>query len=185
MEWSIIPLDSPGYNRSSLNKAIFNCGEKEKYRDLDRYLKQLAWKNNEIGLAKTFVASLEEDRKRIIGYYSVSMSLIETKALPDDIKKSLPGFPIPAMLIGKLAVDKSAQGIGVGKSLLKHAFQSAIEVSQRVGIYAIRIDAKDKESKKYYVEKRGFLQLNNTSLEIFIPMVTVKKMVQLTQESSD
>ena len=70
------------------------------------------------------------------------------------------------MLLGRLAVDKSFQGLGIGKSLLRHAFESAVEVSNKTGIYAIYTQAKDEDAKKYY-QKRGFIEFQDQPLSLF------------------
>ncbi|WP_168499664.1 GNAT family N-acetyltransferase [Anabaena sp. UHCC 0204] len=173
----IYPLENTGHTRSSIKKLDFKCTdskEEELYPELVKYIKQLAWKNNEIGgIARTFVACPEDDRKKILGYYTSSMSLIELKNLPDEVQESLPGYPVPALLIGKFAVDKLAQKQGIGKQLLKHAFETALEVSQKVGVFAVRVDAKDEQAKQYYL-KKGFLSLEDKALGLYIPISTLK-----------
>jgi GNAT superfamily N-acetyltransferase len=173
VHFDIHPLEETGHTRSSIKNISFNCGEKDIYRELDRYLKLWAWKNNEIGIAKTFVACSKEDTKKIIGYYSSSMSLIDLSNLPKDSKDKLPGYPIPSLLIGKFAIDKSLHKKGVGKELLKHAFKTALEISQKVGVFAVKVDAKDEEAKQYYL-KNGFLPLEDKPLGLYIPISTLK-----------
>ena len=163
----IYPLENTGHTRSSIKNLEFNCSDKIVYQELDRYLKLLAWKNNEIGIARTFVACSEDNTRNILGYYTSSMSLIELKDLPDEVRKKLPGYPVPALLIGKFAVHKLAQNQAIGKELLKHAFETAIEVSQKVAVFAIKVDAKDEEAKQYYL-KKGFLPLEDKSLGLYI-----------------
>lgn len=88
------------------------------------------------------------------------------------------GFPkrIPALLIGRLAVDKSMQCFGIGKNLLRHAFESAVEVADNTGIYAVYTQAKDEESKQYY-QKRGFIEFQDKPLSLFLPIETIKKAI--------
>jgi len=54
----------------------------------------------------------------VIGYYSVSMDKIEFQSLPEGHRRGLPRYPVPAMLVGKLAVDRGMQGRGLGRELL-------------------------------------------------------------------
>ena len=67
--------------------------------------------------------------------------------LPADLRQSLPRYPIPAILIAKLAVDRSMQGRGLGKQLLFHALARAIDVYRIVGVYGVRVDAIDENAK--------------------------------------
>ncbi|MBD2505447.1 GNAT family N-acetyltransferase [Anabaena azotica] len=175
MELNICALEETGHTRSSLKKIDFNCGDKKEDKELSKYLKQLAWKNNEISIARTFVACDIENPKCIFGYYTASMSLIEVKNLPDDLKDSLPGYPIPAMLIGKFAVNRSVQRKGIGKKLIRHAFENVIEISKKVAVYAVIVDAKNKEVKEYYIEQAGFLSLIDRPLSVYIPVISIKE----------
>ncbi|KYC38310.1 hypothetical protein WA1_38940 [Scytonema hofmannii PCC 7110] len=175
MSWIVSPLNCTGHTRSSLKKILFNCGSDEGDIQLNNYLKQYAWINHESGLSKTFVAHSSEDSKNIVGYYSSSMSNIEPSGLPDNLKNTLPAYPIPVMLIGKLAVDQQHQSLGVGKRLLKHAIETVLLISDYIGVYAIRIDSKNEKAKKYYVEKRGFLSLQD-SLTVILPLSVLKKL---------
>ncbi|MEP0770540.1 GNAT family N-acetyltransferase [Coleofasciculus sp. FACHB-SPT36] len=177
MNWIVCPINSTGRSLSSLKKDPFNSGEPE----LDKYLKQYAKKNDESGIAKTFVALPEDETGVIAGYYSCSMSVIDPQGIPTDLRNKLPSYPTPAMLIGKLAVDKSMQGTGLGKKLLRHAFENAIDISQKVGVYAVRVDALHEQAKEYY-KKRGFLELQDTPVSLFLPIETIKEAIKRTQE---
>jgi GNAT superfamily N-acetyltransferase len=175
VEWCISPLRTTGCTRSSLKKTLFDCGNTPGRNELNKYLKQLAWKNDEIGIAKTFVVHSQEDNKQIVAYYSISMSLIEAVDLPDTQREGLPGYPVPAMLIGKLAVDKSLQRQGIGKLMLAHIFCSVIEIAEKVGVFAVKIEAKDDEAAEYYVNRGGFIRLKNTPLRLFLPVSTIRR----------
>ncbi|NEQ37307.1 MAG: GNAT family N-acetyltransferase [Okeania sp. SIO3I5] len=65
---------------------------------------------------------------------------------------------VPAMRIGKLAVDKTMQGRGLGKVLLMECFKKAVLLSSEVGIFAIAVDAFDEEAKAFYL-KYGLIPL--------------------------
>lgn len=179
MDWEILPLGSIGHTRSSIKKVSFSCGESESDKKLNSYLKQYAWKNDEIGLARTFVAVLKEDHKKVIGYYTSSMSVIEFPDLPTEVSAGLPAYPIPAMLIGKLAVDESFQGQRIGTKLVLHAYRSAAKISEVVGVYAIKVDAKNEALKKFYIEKCGFYKLQNKELGLFIPIAEVREAIRI------
>lgn len=111
-KWQIVPLEKKH------QKNNFDCG----YEALNDYLKKYARQNHFKGIAKTFVAisSLENDLQ-IKGYYIISASIIEFKSLPQQYQKKLPKYPIPTLLIGKLAVDKNIKGQGLGTDLLVDA----------------------------------------------------------------
>ena len=170
MDWIISPLDAIDRSASSLKKEPFNSGNAE----LDRYLKQYAKKNDKNGITRTFVAVTSQGNPMISGYYSCCAGAVKHEDLPIELREGIPKYPSPAILIAKLAVDRSMQGRGLGKQLLLHAFARAIDVSRIVGVYAVRVDAIDEEAKQFY-KKFGFLELQDTPLSLFIRMETLKK----------
>jgi len=164
VEWIFQPLDS------SLDKDAFDCGVPK----LNEYLKQYAGQNDKKGIAKTFIAILPEGGNQIYGYYSVSMSSIEFDSVNENIRKRLPRYPVPAMLIGQMAVDKSMQGRGLGEKLLMDALSRAVRLAEEVGIFAVRVDASDNQAKQFYL-KYGFVPLLDEELSLFLPMTTIVK----------
>ncbi len=164
MECIFHPLDS------SVSKDAFDCGVPK----LNDYLKQYAGQNDRKGIAKTFVAILKEDGNEVVGYYTISMSSITFDSLPEQLRKRLPRYPVPAMLIGQLAVDTSMQGRGLGKRLLMDALSKAVRLADEVGIFAVRVDALDDESKQFYL-KYGFIPLIDYEFSLLLPMATILK----------
>ncbi|MGK7901932.1 MAG: GNAT family N-acetyltransferase [Hormoscilla sp.] len=167
MKWIFIPLDG------SVNRDNFDCGISE----LNEYLKLYAKQNHRKGIATTFVAIPETGNREVGGYYSVSMSEIKREELPQVYRKGLPRYPVPAMRIGKLAVDRAMQGKGLGKILLMECFRKAVRLSTEVGIFAIAVDALNEEAKAFYL-KYGFTPLEDNQLSLFIPVRTVLTVVE-------
>ena len=147
--WIFSPLDK------SFDKSAFDCGKPE----LNDCLKKYAWQNQQKRYSITFIATVENS-KEIAGYYCTSASSIEFANIPDTLNKKLPKYPAPVMLIGQLAVDKKMQGKGLGKVLLMHALSRAVRISSEMGIFAVRVDAMDREAKDFYL-KYGFISLKD------------------------
>ena len=116
----------------------------------------------------------------VTGYYSVSMDKIEFQSLPEGYRRGLPRYPVPAMLVGKLAVDLGMQGRGLGRELLMDCFRRAIRLSSEVGIFALRVDATNEQAKLFYI-KYGFIPLDNGGLSLFITMATIRKALESLQ----
>ncbi len=148
--------------------TTFDCGTPA----LNDYLQKYARQNHNRNIGKTFLA-LGKDGKEILGYYTASASEIDTETLPETHSKHLPRYPVPAMRIGRLAVDKSHQGQGIGAELLWDAFRRAINVSNEIGIYAVAVDAKDAKASAFYL-KYGFIPLTHKPLAFFLPIETIK-----------
>lgn len=130
-------------------RAGFDCGDDA----LNEFLLRQAGQQQRRGFGKTYVA-LADDEATVIGFVTVSAGQIATASLSSQAK--LPRYPAPMLRIGRLAVDVRHQGNGIGQDLLAFAFRLAVEFSQRVGLYAVVVDAKHDKAKAYYV-KLGFI----------------------------
>jgi len=135
--------------------------------ELDLFLKCYALKNDKSGYGKTFIL---EDNNLIIGYFTLCTSHIEYKNLPYINK--LPKYPMPAVRIARLAVQKEKQHQGYGKSLIKEAFKLIIEISNKIGIYAVVVDSKD-DAISFY-KNYGFTKLLNSNSTFYLPIETLK-----------
>jgi GNAT superfamily N-acetyltransferase len=161
VEWIFSTLDS------SFDKTDFDCGR----QPLNDYLKKYASQNMRSGYSVTFVVTAQGS-SQIAGYYCASATTIEFANLPKSLSKKLPKYPAPAMLIGQLAVDKSMQGQGLGQILLMHALSRAVRISSELGIYAVRVDALDRQSKEFYL-KYGFVPFKNAEFFLLLPIATI------------
>lgn len=150
---------------SQLSK--FDCGAEE----LNLYLKRFAKKNDKLGVGKTYVLL---ESSPALGFYTLSMAQIEFKALPKASQAKLPRYPIPAVRIGRLAIDLSAQGKGLGEFLLMDALSRAVRVSEEIAVFAVIVDAKDSQAKDFYL-KYGFIPLQDQALSLFLPISTIKQ----------
>ncbi|BAY12482.1 GNAT family N-acetyltransferase [Calothrix sp. NIES-2098] len=165
--WNFVPIDKQ-YPRDT-----FDCG----YVILNDYLKKYARQNHNKGIAKTFVAIPASGSLKIDGYYTVSASVIEYESLPESYQRGMPAYPIPAMLIGRLAVDKSMKGQGLGSELLADALYRAVRAAQEIGIFAVRVDAIDLQAKDFYL-KYEFIPFQDNELSLFLPMATIMREFQ-------
>jgi len=156
-----------------IKREAFDCGVPE----LNEYIKKYAKQNDKRGISKTFVAIPEVGSTDIAGYYSVSMAEIKRESLPENYRRGLPRYPVPGMRIGKLAVDRSMQGRGVGGELLMESFRKAVRFSSEVGIFAVTVDAKNQQAKQFYL-KYGFIPLEDDELSLFIPIATIIKVLE-------
>jgi len=149
----------------------FDCGEVA----LNEFLLRQSGQQQRRGFGKTYVA-LAEDGITITGFITVSAGQIATTSLPSQLK--LPRYPAPMLRIGRLAVDVQHQGKGIGQDLLAFALRLAVEFSQRVGIYAVVVDAKHDQAKAFYL-KLGFIACADNSLCLYLPIATLEQ--SLTQ----
>lgn len=145
----------------------FDCG----IEALNEYLRRFAQQNHERNIARTFVAV--DAGNRIWGYYSLSSASIEFEALPPEAVRRLPKYPVPAVRLARLAVDRGMRGSGLGGRLLVDALRRALSVSAEIGIKVVLVDAKNREARGFY-RHYGFLELRDQSMKLFLPIETVR-----------
>lgn len=147
----------------------FNC----EIEELNVFLSRYAIKNDELGIGKTFVAL--DSYKKISGYFTLATAQVTYQEIPNDYRGRLPKYPIPALRIARLAVNKEIQGQGVGSWLLKQAFMKALQVADVTGLYFIIVDAK--ENSKSFYEQYGFQKFNDVNLSYFILIDTIRQAI--------
>lgn len=147
----------------------FDCGDAA----LNEFLQRQAGQQQRRGFGKTYVA-LAEDDVTVIGFVTVSAGQIATAALSS--RSKLPRYPAPILRIGRLAVDVRHQGKGIGQDLLAFALRLAVEFSQRVGLYAVVVDAKHDRAKTFYT-KLGFIACIDNPLCLYLPVVTLEQSI--------
>lgn len=162
-EWRIEPLDR------SHQRGDFCCGQAL----LDDFLRSLVSQYEKRKLGRTYVAIRPGDQK-VCGYYTLASSSISFQNLPPAAASKLPKHPAPVALLGRLAVDQTVRGRGLGEKLLLDALQRCLVLSSQLGIYAVEVMAIDSLAKAFY-QKYGFVPLPDNDQHLFIPMKTIEK----------
>lgn len=148
------------------DRAAFSCG----IEALDRYLKTQANQDVRRRVARVFVCC-EQGSDTILGYYTLSALSIDLSSLPEDRARRLPRHPVPAALIGRLAVSRDAQGQGIGRLLLANAVTRSLAVSEEIAIHAMVVDAKDERAKGFY-EAFGFKPLVDEPRRLYLSLAS-------------
>ena len=118
---------------------------------LDEWLKRRALRNESEGASRTYVLC---DRQAVIAYYCLATGAIALNSAPGKVRRNMPD-PIPVMVIGRLAVDRNWQGLGIGRALLRDAILRTLQAAEIVGIRAILVHAISEDAKQFY-QKCGF-----------------------------
>jgi ribosomal protein S18 acetylase RimI-like enzyme len=150
------------------DRTGFQCGVEA----LDRYLKKQAKQDVKRRISRVFVATEPDNPEAVIGYYTLSTLSIELNQLPEKLARKLPKHPVPAALIGRLAVSKAAQGQRVGKMLLADAIKRTLAVSDQIAIYTMVVDAISDNAIGFY-EQFGFTHLVDDSPRLFLPLKSI------------
>lgn len=143
----------------------FDCGSPERNEYLDRYARQ----NHESGGAKTFVAVFPAEPARVLGFYSISPGGLALARVPAKLTRRLGRSDVPVFRLGRLAIDRSMQGQGLGGDLLLAAGARALAVAAEVGGVALAIDATDETAARWY-ERFGALTLLDDPLKLILPL---------------
>jgi GNAT superfamily N-acetyltransferase len=150
------------------DRKSFDCSSHE----LNEYFNRYARQNHESGGAKTFVAVRPAAPARVLGFYAISPGAIEFARVPARLTRKLGRYDVPVFRLGRLAIDRSVQGQGLGGDLLMAAGERALAVAAEVGGVALAIDAKDEKAAKWYA-RFGALALLDDPLKLVLPLTTI------------
>lgn len=141
---------------------------------LDRYFHRQVSQDVRRNLTACFVA-VDTSTHILAGYYTLSATNIALSDIPEDQARRLPNYPhVPAVLLGRLAVDHHYQGRRLGNALLIDAVKRTLSLD--ISIYALLVDAKDEAAQRFY-EHHGFVLLPGTERRLFLPAVTARKLL--------
>jgi GNAT superfamily N-acetyltransferase len=130
----------------------FRCGK----HPLDDYFARHALANDQAGIGRTYVLRKspgdDESLPRAVGFYTLSMASVASHALAPALVESLPRYPMPVALIGRLAVDERARGRRIGERLLVDALRRVVDASELLGCLGIIVDAKDDDAERFYLK---------------------------------
>jgi GNAT superfamily N-acetyltransferase len=153
------------------DRTGFQCGADA----LDRYLQQQARQDADKRVAAPFVAVNPPD-PRVLGYYTLSASVLTLADLPDDLARKLPRYPqLPVTLLGRLAVDQATKGRGLGEHLLLDALHRSLAHANQIAAMAVVVDAKNEAAVAFY-RHYGFVPLQAQPSRLFVPMRLVAQL---------
>ena len=121
----------------------FDCGKPA----LSEWLLRHARLAQGSGSARTFIVC---DGDRVVGYYSLTVGQIDTLEAPERVRRGMGQYPIPLIILARLAIDLDYQKRGLGFSLLQDAIRRAIAVAEHAGIRALLTHPLDAEAQAFY-----------------------------------
>lgn len=163
LEWREAPI------AKAHDRDAFDCGEPA----LNEFLRRHARQSHASGGAKTFVATPLDEQRRVLGFYSLSPASIDYARTPLLVKKKLARYDVPVFRLGRLAVDLTLQGQGLGGQLLLAAGRRCIRAAAEVGGVALLIDAKDDRVAGWY-ETYGAISLLDAPRSLVLPLATIE-----------
>lgn len=146
----------------------FDCGE----LTLDEWLKHRALKNQGSDASRTYVVCEGDD---VVGYYCLCAAAITRDSAPRAWQRNMPD-PLPAILLGRLAINRRHQNQGIGKALLFDALMRVMHVAESAGVFAILVHAISEPAKRFYLSQ-GFVESPSHPMMMLMTLATVRSIM--------
>ena len=140
-------LTAPALLDEAHDLTLFDSG----HESLDDWLRRRARSNQVSGASRTYVVC---DHERVVGYYCLSSGALAAIEAPGALRRNMPD-PIPMAILGRLAIDRSRQGEGLGASLLQDAVLRTAKAAHIMGIRGVLVHAISEEARDFYL-RYGF-----------------------------
>lgn len=153
----------------------FDCGKPV----MNQFLARFAQKNMMLGLSSTWVLPVitgEPGKKTsLAAYYTLAMTTVHKTQIPNH--RQLPGYPVPVILLARLAVDAHFQRVGLGAKLLVYALRHAVKLNDRgLPAFGLIIDILDEHALTFYRKFEVFDTFTDNPMRLFVPMSTLRKL---------
>ena len=147
----------------------FDCGVPM----LDDWLRRRARSNADSGAARTYVTC---EGTQVVAYYALAAGSVATTAAPGRVRRNMPD-PIPVVVLGRLAINRSHQRQGLGRELFLDAAMRAVATSEIVGVRALVVDAISPEAREFYL-KLGMVPSPLAEMTLMVTIADLKASVR-------
>lgn len=163
-------MSHPTFTLAALDAVHDRTAFSSDSEPLNRYLRERVTQDIRRRVTACFVAVTDE--QRIAGYYTLASTSLILTDLPAATIKKLPRYPtVPAVRMGRLAVDREFKGQGLGGAMLADALHRAVRTE--IAAFAMVVDAKDESAVAFY-RHHGFIPLPDSPRTLFLPLATVR-----------
>lgn len=134
--------------------------------ELDEWLSKHGLEATRARSATVYLAYSDD---RVVGYFALSAGSVDPSAAGSRTRRGMPRYPIPAVLLARMAVIEEAHGQGVGRELVQQAAAITLEVARLVAVRVLVVDAIDEAVARFY-EHVGFTrnEANPLRLEVLV-----------------
>ncbi len=154
----------------------FDCGKP----DMNVFLSRYADKNKKLGLSATWILAKqqpqEDTKKALIGaYYTLASTTVSREQIPTD--KNLPAYPVPVVLLARLAVNRCFQKQGLGEKTLVSALRQSVYLTDK-GLPALGVvlDVLDNDALSFYQQFEVFQTFTDDPMRLFVSMNVLRKL---------
>ncbi len=172
-----MPLSPPQALAASHVLEDFDCGKP----GLNDWLLRHARQAQASGSAKTFVVA---DGQRLAGFYSLAVGQIDTLEAPDRVRKGMGAYPVPVVILARLAVTMQDHGRGIGIGMLQDAIRRTVAISEQAGVRALLTHPIDADAERFYLrfgfeaspaQEKQLLLLLKDARQLLMPAVSGKQ----------
>jgi len=162
-------------DKTQHNLKSFDCGKP----GMNEYLARFALRNMHLGLNNTWVLPIinnedSDGKANIAAYYTLASSTVTREEIPTD--KNLPGYPVPVVLLARLAVDQQFTKQGLGEKTLITALRKAAELTDAgLPAHCLILDVLDQDAQNYYQRFDMFTPFTDDPMRLFVPIQVVKQ----------
>lgn len=148
----------------------FDCGKPALNDWLLRYARQAQGS----GLAKTFVVADEDDR--VAGYFGLTVGQVDTLEAPERIRKGMGQYPVPVVILARLAVSREHHGRGIGVGMLQDAVRRTLVIAEQAGVRAMLTHPIDEDAARFYT-RFGFIASPLREQQLLLLLKDARKVV--------
>ncbi|KPB16077.1 GNAT family N-acetyltransferase [Pseudomonas savastanoi] len=149
-----------------IDRSAFDC---KVHPALNTYIAQHAGQDEKRNTSRTFMYLKDGV---LIGYYTLANASVTLDQLSEEQQRRMPRYPMPAVILSRLAVDKSVQKQGLGQRLMADFFRRVYAISKHSGVAFILVDAKDEDAAEYY-ESLLFVRSKHNPLRLVLSTATI------------
>ena len=146
---------------------------------LDRHARQAA----SVGSARTYVVT-DSEQERVVGYHALTAGAVEHAAATARTIKGMPRYPVPVVLLARLAVDRTVAGRGLGAWLLRDAMIRTVAAADTIGVRALLVHAHDDDALSFYV-RHGFEPSPTGRLHLMMLIKDLAASVRASNRTAD
>ena len=147
----------------------FDCGKPA----LNEWLIRHARQAQASGSAKTYVVI---DGDHLAGYFSLTVGQIDALDAPERIRKGMGSYPVPMVILARLAVSIRDQGKGIGLGMLQDAIQRTVAIAEQAGVRALFTHPIDEEASRFY-QRFGFEASPIREQQLLLLLKDVRKLL--------
>lgn len=132
---------------------------------MNSWLQRRALRNEKLRVSRTYVSCVDNT---VVGYYALAVGSLHHEAVSSKVRRDMPD-PIPVIVLARLAVDQTYQGVGLGQDLARHAFTKCVGISELAGARAVVVHVLSEALKPWY-QRLGFRDIQAGSFTMPLPI---------------